>query len=94
MPDDRGNDPDLTLEIVQRLSRVETKVDMLCEDFHDLKNSYKSFKTEMFKKIDDLRSCNPRNSLKKSTKAAILVALISSLGLVVQKIIEILPVIL
>jgi len=48
----------------------------------------------MFKKIDDLRSCNPRNSLKKSTKAAILVALISSLGLVVQKIIEILPVIL
>ena len=91
MSDDRGNDPDLTLEIVQRLSRVETKVDMLCQDFKDFKASYRSFKSEMFSKLDEVKKNNPGGSLNRSAKAAIIVALISSIGLVIQKIIEIIP---
>ena len=96
MPDDRGNDPDLTLEIVQRLSRVETKVDVLCQDFKDFKDSYRTFKSEIFSKLDEVyaRKNNPGNSLNRSTKAAIIVALISSVGLVIQKIIEIIPALL
>jgi len=96
LSDDRGNDPDLTLEIVQRLSRVETKVDVLCQDFKDFKNSYRSFKSEMFSKLDEVytKRNNPGNSLNRSTKAAIAVALISSVGLVIQKIIEIIPVLI
>jgi len=85
------------LELGERMARVETHIQHMAQDISELKTSYREFKRDIFNRLDSLTVAinnNKNNPMDRKTKIAIYAALISSLGLILSKLIEILPLIL
>jgi hypothetical protein len=82
-------------ERLERLVRVEERVQELRDDLRELKMSHRDFKKTMYQKLDtiqrdltEIKAQRAANSLSWKYKGAILASLISSVGLIVSKLIE------
>jgi len=101
---------DWRLDVVQRLTRVETRLDNLSEDMKDLTKSYKDFKKDYYEqndkiisKLDALGLAVQRlenmphcngNSMSRKEKIALYTALITGVSGIIIEIIRVLPALL
>ena len=108
--DSENKKNDWRLDVVQRLTRVETRLDNLSEDTKELIRSYKNFKKDYYEqnnmiitKLDVLGEAVHRlenmphcngNSMSRKEKIALYTALITGVSGIIIEIIRVLPVLL
>ena len=86
------------IEILQRLTKVETNVDniqdiikLMCANHKDLQDDFKNFEERVMGKIDNIQACSTRETVSNKYKLSIIVALITSVGLVITELVSVLP---
>ncbi len=100
----------LIIELLQRITKTETKVDSfkekidcMIESDDKFKARYYKFEIDVLRKLDSIdtklatvnkNNCNGSFRLPLKYKIAILVACISFIGVILSKVIEVIPLIL
>lgn len=82
--------------IAERLAVVETEVRYLREDINELKTKFSNFKKEVYRRLNNINrqindlhlTMNNHSSLSGKEKAAIIVALITSISSIIVAVIQ------